>query len=141
MERPAAVTALRAAVTNSHLTKDASHITFVVDDRPYVCPPLAGSWTRITSGRFTNGRIQLRWGLCTYRPQMRVNDGVWTWRRASIGPTRNGPLAVDVEMKEEGRVWATSLGLAYLPVELAQILECRKARAIDMLTRLAGRAP
>jgi hypothetical protein len=65
---------------------------------------------------------------------MCVNGGTWTWRRVSIGPTRDGPLAIDDAMEAEGRAWATSMELAYLPglcsgrpVDPDQILACHAA--------------
>lgn len=134
MERPAAVAALTAAVCDGRYAPSSATLQWVVDDRPYACPPLAGSWTRTGSARHGTGFIQLRWGLCAYRPQMCVNGGTWTWRRVSIGPTRDGPLAIDDAMETEGRAWAASMGLAYLPglcsgrpVDPDQILACHAA--------------
>ena len=133
-ERPAAVAALEAAISGQYAPHPPA-IQWVVDDRAYVFPPLAGSWARIGSGRAPTGFIVLRWALCTYRPQMRVNDGTWTWRRASIGPSRDGALEVDDAMESEGRAWAASIGLAYLPglcsgraVDPDALLTCRAAQ-------------
>lgn len=131
MERPAAVATLAAAVCDGRYAPSSAALRWVVDDRPYTCPPLAGSWTRTGSVRHGTGFIQLRWSLCSYRPQMRVNDGTWTWRRTSFGSSRDGPLTIDDAMETEGRTWAASMGLAYLPglcsgrpVDPDQVLAC-----------------
>ena len=148
MERPAAVAALTVATCPGsdktrvgHGVRTPATLQWVVDDRPYTCPPLAASWARTGSARHGTGFIQLRWGLCTYRPQVRVNDGKWTWRRASLGTSRDGPLEVDDAMEIEGRAWAAAHGLAYLPglcsgrpVDPAHVVACHAARASSILS-------
>lgn len=135
MERPAARAALTTAVSDGRYAPSSATLQWVVDDRPYTCPPLAGCWTRTGSVRHGTGFIQLRWSLCTYRPQMCVNGWTWTWRRASIGPSREGPLEIDAEMESEGRAWAVTERIAYLPglcsgraVEPSHIAACHAAR-------------
>lgn len=134
MLRPTAVAALDEALRTEGA--DPRDAVWMVEDRPFRAPALAASWTRSASVRDLWGRIRLRWSLCAYAPQMRVSDGVWTWRRLTLDASQEGPIRPSAEMEAEGRAWAAREGLWWAPnlaagqlVQPAQLVFAREARA------------
>ena len=112
MERPTSMRALEEAVRAAGL--DPAACRWVCADEPYSVPPLAANWARVGL-TLKGGRPKIWWALTSLRPQMRINDKAWTWRRAWMGnDQRVGPV-VSPEMESDGRAWAAGNGCAYLP--------------------------
>jgi len=121
MARPASLRALEAAVRAAGV--DPAACRWLCEDAPYVVPPLAVNWARVASTN-AGGRPKIWWALSSFRPQMRINDKVWTWRRAWVADYRRVGPAVSGEMEAEARAWAAENGCAYLPhVATARPLE------------------
>ena len=121
MERPASMRALEEAVRAAGVDPAVCH--WLCEDAPYVVPPLAANWVRVASTN-AGGRQKVWWALSSFRPQMRINDKVWTWRRARGANERRVGPAVSAEMEAEARAWAAENDCAYLPhVAAAQPLE------------------
>lgn len=121
LARPASMRALEAAVRAAGV--DPAACRWLCEEAPYVVPPLAVNWTRVASTN-AGGRQKIWWAMCGFRPQMRINDKVWTWRRAWGAGDRRVGTVVGGAMEAEARAWAAETGCAYLPhVATARPLE------------------
>jgi hypothetical protein len=111
LARPASLRALEAAVRAAGVYPGACR--WLCEDAPYVVPPLAVNWARVASTN-AGGRQKIWWALCSFRPQMRINDKAWTWRRAWVAGERRVGTVIGAEMEAEARAWAAGNGCAYL---------------------------
>lgn len=106
-ERPHAMAALDGALRERGV--DPTTVRVVCSDKPYTVPAMVGNYCIATKG-YQQGRWREWWAVYTYRPQMRVNDRVWTWRRQELVDTRTLQPS-----EQSARENARASGLVWLP--------------------------
>lgn len=142
MDRPSSMRSLEDLLRARGIDP-ASIERWVCSDEPYLVPPLVAAWSRMASSWGGPNRTKVSWSLCTYRPAARLNDKVWTWRRAWVDKHRTSRVLdkheaprITAAMEETVISWARTDGFAYLPeieagmtVIESQLEAARAARA------------
>lgn len=141
-DRPSSLRALETLLRARGVDPEACQ--WVCADQPYHAPPLVAAWSRTASTWAGPNRVKVWWALSLYRPVARLNDKIWTWRRAWVDGYRAARVfekdttpRIDAEMETKVRDWARMDGYAYLPevetgtrVTEAHLEAARAARAL-----------